>query len=175
VERTVPFALFTQSLVITWYHLAGHSPAVVRRRDTAPWYPAKAGRYFDTRASTFRQPPPGNPPAQGPDLATLGQSAGWLEDERANLHAAADYAATSGRSRHAIAIPAAISGFLAARGHWDQSAALHQDALAVARQADDRLGEADTLSTLGVLQRRRGLSVRRRNPGPGSGALPRYR
>jgi len=32
VERTVPFALFTQSLVITWYHLAGHSPAVVRRR-----------------------------------------------------------------------------------------------------------------------------------------------
>ena len=32
MERTVPFALFTQSLVITWYHLAGHSPAVVRRR-----------------------------------------------------------------------------------------------------------------------------------------------
>ena len=43
VERTVPFALFTQSLVITWYHLAGHSPAVVRRRRAkAPWYPAKA-------------------------------------------------------------------------------------------------------------------------------------
>jgi hypothetical protein len=28
VERTVPFALFTQSIVITWYHLAGHSPAM---------------------------------------------------------------------------------------------------------------------------------------------------
>ncbi len=43
VERTVPFALFTQSIVITWYHLAGHHPSVVRgRRAQAPWYAAKA-------------------------------------------------------------------------------------------------------------------------------------
>jgi len=43
VERTVPFALFTQSIVITWYHLAGHRPSVVRsRRAAAPWYTAKA-------------------------------------------------------------------------------------------------------------------------------------
>jgi DDE superfamily endonuclease len=43
VERTVPFALFTQSLVIIWYHLAGHSPAITRaRRDRAPWYATKA-------------------------------------------------------------------------------------------------------------------------------------
>lgn len=49
VARTVPFALFTQSIVITWYHLAGHSPAVVRRRrHNAPWYTAKAcPSYFD--------------------------------------------------------------------------------------------------------------------------------
>ena len=38
VERTLPFALFTQSIVIIWYHLAGHSPAITRdRRDRAPW------------------------------------------------------------------------------------------------------------------------------------------
>jgi tetratricopeptide (TPR) repeat protein/transcriptional regulator with XRE-family HTH domain len=115
-----------------------------------------ADRYFDTRASTDHRPPPGNPPAQAPDLSTLGQAAAWLEAERGNLHAAADYAATRGRSLHAIAIPAAISGFLAARGHWDQSAALHQCALAIARQGGDRLGEADTLSTLGALQREAG-------------------
>jgi tetratricopeptide (TPR) repeat protein/transcriptional regulator with XRE-family HTH domain len=115
-----------------------------------------ADRYFDTRASTGHRPPPGNPPAQAPDLSTLGQAVAWLETERANLHAAADYAATSGRFRHALAIPAAMSGFLAARGHWDQSAALHQNALAVARQAGDRLGEADTLCTLGALQREAG-------------------
>jgi hypothetical protein len=43
VERTVPFALFTQSIVITWYHLAGHHRSVVRsRRETAPWYTSKA-------------------------------------------------------------------------------------------------------------------------------------
>jgi hypothetical protein len=41
-ERTVPFALFTQSIVIIWYHLAGHSPAIARdRRARAPWYATK--------------------------------------------------------------------------------------------------------------------------------------
>ena len=115
-----------------------------------------AGRHFAPRASTNRRPLPGSPSAQAPDLFTLGQSADWLEAERANLHAAADYAATRGHSRHAIAIPAAIGGFLAARGHWDQSATLHQIALAAARHAGDQLGEADALSTLGVLQRENG-------------------
>jgi len=39
VERTVPFGLLTQSLVIVWYHLAGHHPAVVAdRRARARWY-----------------------------------------------------------------------------------------------------------------------------------------
>ncbi|MGF6889543.1 hypothetical protein ABIA39_009001 [Nocardia sp. GAS34] len=32
VERTVPFGMLTQTLVILWYHLAGHSPAVVAER-----------------------------------------------------------------------------------------------------------------------------------------------
>src|SRR5262249_29056264 len=112
-----------------------------------------AGRHFDPRASAYRRPPLGHTPAQAPDLSTYGQAVAWLDAERANLHAAANYAVTSGRPRHAVVIPAAMSGFLAARGPWDQSAALHQSALAAARQAGDRLGEADTLSTLGGLQR----------------------
>ena len=115
-----------------------------------------ADQYFVIRASTYRRPRPGNPPAQAPDLSTLGRAAAWLEAERANLHAVADDAAARGHSRHAVAIPAAMGGFLAARGHWDQSAALHQSALAAARQAGDRLGEADALSTLGALQRETG-------------------
>lgn len=42
VERTVPFTLFTQSIVIIWYQLAGHSPAIARgRRERAPWYTTK--------------------------------------------------------------------------------------------------------------------------------------
>jgi hypothetical protein len=99
-----------------------------------------AGRHFTPRASAYRRSLPGHPPEQTPDLATLGQSAVWLEAERANLHAAADHAATRGHSRYAIVIPPAMGGFLAARGHWDQSAAHHQSALAAAHQAGDRLG-----------------------------------
>jgi hypothetical protein len=42
VERTIPFALLTQSIVIIWYHLAGHHPTVVNgHRDRAPWYTTK--------------------------------------------------------------------------------------------------------------------------------------
>jgi tetratricopeptide (TPR) repeat protein/transcriptional regulator with XRE-family HTH domain len=111
---------------------------------------AAAGRYFGYPGR--RRPPPGNPPAQTPELSTPGQAGAWLEAERANLQAAADHAAAHTRFLHAIAIPAAMTGFLAARGYWDQSSALHQTGLTVARRTGDRLGEADTLTALGALQ-----------------------
>src|SRR5215469_5818105 len=76
---------------------------------------AAAGRHFAYPGR--RRPPPGSPPAPAPELSTLGQAGAWLEAERANLHAAADHAAAHSRFLHAIAIPAAMSGFLAARGH----------------------------------------------------------
>jgi tetratricopeptide (TPR) repeat protein len=110
-----------------------------------------AGRHF-ARPPAVRRPPPGRPPAQAPDVSTPERAGAWLDTERANLHAATDHAAGRGRPRHAIAIPAAMSGFLSARGYGDQSASLHQTALASARQADDRLGEADTLVAPGILQ-----------------------
>ena len=115
-----------------------------------------ASPHFASSTSASSRLPPGRPPAHAPDLSTLGQAATWLDAERANMHAAADYAAGRARWPHAIAIPAAMSGFLSARGHWDQSAALHQAALAAARQAGDRSGEAGTLSELGLLQRETG-------------------
>jgi transcriptional regulator with XRE-family HTH domain/tetratricopeptide (TPR) repeat protein len=115
-----------------------------------------AGRHFTAHSSAYRRPPPGEPPALAPDVSTLGRAGAWLEAERASLHAAVDYAAASGRAPHAIQIPAAMGGFLAVRGHWDQSAALQQAALAAARRAGDRLGEADTLTELGALQRETG-------------------
>jgi class 3 adenylate cyclase/tetratricopeptide (TPR) repeat protein len=87
-----------------------------------------------------------------PELSTSQQAAAWLEAERPNLHAAASYAAAHGFPRYAIAIPAAISGFLRVHGHWDQAAALNQAALAIARQADDRAGQASTLEQLGILE-----------------------
>jgi len=135
---------------------ADHDAAAGRVLDYYLHTALAANRHYDTRPSTGRGPAPGNPPAQAPDLSTLGHAAAWLEAERANLHAAADYAATSGRSGHAIAMPAAMSAFLGARGHWDQSAALHHSALAAARQAGDRASEADALGELGALQRETG-------------------
>jgi tetratricopeptide (TPR) repeat protein/transcriptional regulator with XRE-family HTH domain len=114
---------------------------------------AAAGQHIETRVIAVARPLPGEPPAVAPPLPAAGQAAAWLEAERANLHAAAGYAAASGRPGHAIAIPAAISGFLFARGHWDQSAALLRAALAAADQSGDRPGQAGALNELGLLQR----------------------
>jgi tetratricopeptide (TPR) repeat protein/transcriptional regulator with XRE-family HTH domain len=129
--------------------------------------PAAAGRLLDyylhtalaadqhipsSATSPGRRPPPGHPPAQAPRLSTARQAAAWLETERPNLHAAAGYAAASARPRHAIAIPAAISGFLHLHGHLDQAAALHQGALTAAGQARDRPGQAGALYELGIVQ-----------------------
>jgi tetratricopeptide (TPR) repeat protein len=110
-----------------------------------------AARHFPSWAS-YRHPPAGRLTAAAPDLSTFGQAATWLEAERTNLHVAAEYAADQARPVHATGITAAMGGFLAVRGYWDQSATLHQSALAAARRAGDRLGEADTLAELGQLQ-----------------------
>src|SRR5262249_53163405 len=59
-----------------------------------------AGRHIPTWTAVQGHPPPGQPPAYAPDLSTLQRAAAWLEAERPNLHAAADYAATSGRHLH---------------------------------------------------------------------------
>ncbi len=115
-----------------------------------------AGPHFTPGATAYRRPPPSRWPGPAPDVSALGSAAAWLEAERANLHAAAEYAAARARFPHAIALPVALSGFLAARGHWDQSTALHEGALAAGRRADDRLGQADVHAGLGFVQREMG-------------------
>ena len=99
-----------------------------------------AGRHFAIGGSVHDRPQPGNPPVQAPGLSNLAMAGAWLEAERANLHAAVDHAASRERFGHAIAIPAAMSGFLATRGHWYEHIALHQIALTAARRAGDRSG-----------------------------------
>jgi tetratricopeptide (TPR) repeat protein/transcriptional regulator with XRE-family HTH domain len=96
--------------------------------------------------------PPGDVPAWDPQLSAPGSATGWLETERANLHAAAEHAAASGRPLHAIAIPAAMAGFLKVHGHWHQARVLHQTAIAAARESGDRPGQARALTHLGVMQ-----------------------
>jgi tetratricopeptide (TPR) repeat protein/transcriptional regulator with XRE-family HTH domain len=89
--------------------------------------------------------PPACPPEYAPSMSTPGQAAAWLEAERANLQAAADQAAASGRPGHAMLIPAAMAGFLHFGGHWDQAVVMHQTAVAAARQVGDRVSQARAL------------------------------
>lgn len=56
VERTVPFALLTSTLIITWYARHGHSPARINaRRRAQPWYPAKTEPAFEDMLTQLRR------------------------------------------------------------------------------------------------------------------------
>ena len=96
--------------------------------------------------------PPGRPPDSAPPVSSLRQAAGWLEAERANLHAAVGYAAATGRPVYAVSFLAAMDGFLGTRGYRDQGLALYQTALAAARRAGDRAGQARALMLLSPMQ-----------------------
>ena len=115
--------------------------AVVASQRIAPWGTTAAGRL-----------PAAGLTAGVPPLPTPEQAVAWLEAERPNLHAAVGYAAASGRSQHANAIPSVLSGFLGTYGYWDQALTLHQAALSAARHAGDRPGQADALHHLGIVQ-----------------------
>jgi tetratricopeptide (TPR) repeat protein len=95
----------------------------------------------------------GSPAPWAPELVTREQAVRWMKAERANLHAAVDYAARHDRPGHAIALPAAMHGFLHTHGHWDQSLALHRTALHTAERIHDRSAQAGALNDLGVVQR----------------------
>ena len=91
-------------------------------------------------------------PAHAPDLPARADAVTWMDAERLNLHAAADYAASHDRPGHAIAIPAAMHGYLRSHGHWDQALTLHNAALQAALHAGDQLAEAGALNHLGDMQ-----------------------
>jgi tetratricopeptide (TPR) repeat protein/transcriptional regulator with XRE-family HTH domain len=113
---------------------------------------AAADDHVPAWTTVHGRPPPGDRPACAPGFATFEQAAAWLDTERPNLHAAVGRAAARGTPRHAVAIAAAMGEVLIIHGHWDQAATLHRTALAAARQAGDRAGEARALDDLGLLQ-----------------------
>ncbi len=113
---------------------------------------AAASRHIATWTTEGGRLPPTSPPASAPQLATSSEAAAWLDAERPNLHAAVNYAAAKAMPLHAIAIAAAMGGFLRSRGHWDQAAEQYQTALMAAREAGDLPGQAGVLDELGLLQ-----------------------
>jgi transcriptional regulator with XRE-family HTH domain/tetratricopeptide (TPR) repeat protein len=118
-----------------------------------------AGQHFPWWTIAEGPAPRGRPPGNTPPVSTFRQAASWLEDERPNLHAVAGYAAATARPSYALLIPAAMDGFLDIRGYWDQGLALHRAALAAARQAGDRAGQAYALISLANMQNMTGDSA----------------
>jgi tetratricopeptide (TPR) repeat protein/transcriptional regulator with XRE-family HTH domain len=111
-----------------------------------------ASAHIAARVLGSRPPPTAAPPACAPPLSTSAQAAQWLEEERANLHAAVGYAAASGHHEHAVRIAAAVSGFLFSRGYWEQIITLQRTASTAARRAGDRPGQAAALNQLTMAQ-----------------------
>jgi tetratricopeptide (TPR) repeat protein/transcriptional regulator with XRE-family HTH domain len=143
--------------------LREHARALIAAADPAESEAAK-GRLLDYYLHTARaaaahttmtavqgRPPPGPAPTSAPSLSTFTEAATWLETERPNLYAATHHAAASGRTLHAVQIPAAMGDFLRGHGGWDEATALHRIALATARQARDGPGQALALKQLGIL------------------------
>src|SRR5262249_49865029 len=54
-----------------------------------------ASAHFPSWTTAEGPAPPGRPPGNAPAVSTPRQAAGWLDAERANLHAAAGYAAAT--------------------------------------------------------------------------------
>jgi hypothetical protein len=56
VQRTVPFGMLVQSLVIVWYALSGYHPDdVAVRRQEQPWYEAKTEPSFEDMIAKLRK------------------------------------------------------------------------------------------------------------------------
>jgi tetratricopeptide (TPR) repeat protein/transcriptional regulator with XRE-family HTH domain len=92
------------------------------------------------------------PPVPFPDRPGRAAAVAWMDGERLNLHAAAGYAAYHDLPGYAIALPAAMHGFLRFRGHWDQALTLHETAMESALRAGDKHAQAGALTDLGDMQ-----------------------
>jgi SRSO17 transposase len=56
VQRTVPFALYVHTLIITWYTRHGHDPdAITSRRRNQPWYTTKTEPAFEDMLTQLRR------------------------------------------------------------------------------------------------------------------------
>ncbi|MEV4176345.1 BTAD domain-containing putative transcriptional regulator [Nonomuraea sp. NPDC049709] len=90
------------------------------------------------------------------DFASEGEALAWLDAERANLLAVAEYAARHGWPTHTCRISAILWRYLQLRAHSSDALRLHNLALQVARLHEDRINESHALRDLGALYWRLG-------------------
>lgn len=89
------------------------------------------------------------PPTQSPELATREDAMAWMDAESPDLQAVTEYAASHGLHAHAIAIPAAMSGYLQDASRWREGIRLQLIALAAADDVGNQLAIANALTELG--------------------------
>jgi tetratricopeptide (TPR) repeat protein len=136
--------------------LVGRESADQRARATGrllDYYRYTAGRAEARIARRDRSEPVGPAPAHVPPLPDADTARAWLRAERANLEAALDYAAGLSRDELVVALTAGLVDLLRTDGPWTQAQALHTAALAAAQRLRDKLGQADALTEMGILQR----------------------
>lgn len=85
-------------------------------------------------------------------MTAIDDALAWLDAERPNVLAAADYAATHEQQPYVQAIAVAMADFMYAHGDWAQLIALHKIALATALQAGDQHGQALSRMELGIME-----------------------
>ena len=120
------------------------------------------GYYLDTAVRAVELLYPGGPgqppgagtesgPGPGPDPAVSDRPAAlaWLDAERANLAAAATYAARNGLPRYATGLSTVLFWPLDYGAHLPEAHAIHSAAALAAAQAEDRRAQAHALINLG--------------------------
>ncbi|RKE05465.1 tetratricopeptide repeat protein [Catellatospora citrea] len=94
-----------------------------------------------------------DPPPWVPDIRSTRAAGAWMNNEIANLFAAAEHAALHGWPAITVALSSSVHGFLRGRSQLDQAAAFHSSALRAAHDLDDPLAEASILTDSGGFQR----------------------
>jgi len=95
-------------------------------------------------------------PHCAPILDTQQQATDWIRTELANLTAAVSFSADLARPWHAVALPAALHGYLYLHGPWTLAGELHTAVIEAARRLGDRHGEATARNNLGEMWRMTG-------------------
>ncbi len=85
-------------------------------------------------------------------VADLDAAQGWLDAERANLIAAAGYAADCGWPGHATRLSATLDRYLNFGYHLSEAITVHGHALRASRHISDRSAEAAALTHLGFVE-----------------------
>ena len=92
----------------------------------------------------------------GPPMADASAARAWLDAQRPNLVAAAAHACAHGWPDHAIELTATLHRYLDAGGHYPEAVAIHEYARSAAHRLDNPGAEANALTSLGVIDSRRG-------------------